>query len=103
MVVVRVKFFGDVKGFAPVPTTMVELNDGASVIDLLKELADLYGKRFQEGVLSQSSELYGVKGHVQLFMNGESVERRNFPTTKIVAEGAAAEATLFVVSATTGG
>ena len=103
MVVVQVKFFGDVKSLTVAPKTIVELNDGATVADLLKELGNKYGKPFHDGVLSESKELYGVKGHVKLFMNGDAVESRNFPTTKIVAEGAAAEATFYVVSATTGG
>lgn len=103
MVVVQVKFFGDVRSFTDGPKTIVELNDGATVTDLLKELDKKYGKPFHDGVLSESNELYGIKGHVKLFLNGDAVESRNFPTTKLVAEGAAAEAMFYVVSATTGG
>jgi molybdopterin converting factor small subunit len=103
MVVVQVKFFGDVKSFTDVPKTIVELNDGATVADLLQELDRKYGTPFHEGVLSESNELYGVKGHVKLFLNGDVVESRNFPTTKVIAESAPVEATFYVVSATTGG
>ncbi len=103
MVPVNVKFFGDVRNFFKGPHTVIELNDGGTVMDLLHELEKKYGKPFRESVLSQSNELYGIKGHVKLFMNGDVVESRNFLTTKVVADGAAAEATFYVVSATTGG
>ncbi len=103
MVAVKVKFFGAIKGLTDGPNTVVELDEDATVTDLLKELHKKYGKSFYDGVLSDANGLNGVKGHVKLFINGEEVHSQKFATTKVMVDGAVAETMLYVVSATTGG
>lgn len=100
MVTVKVKFFGVVRDVTDGPHTVVELDDDATLIDLLQELHKKYGKPFYDGVLSESK---GMKGHVKLFMNGEEVDSRKLATTKVMVDGAAAETMFYVVPATTGG
>lgn len=100
MVTVNVKFFGVVRDLTDGPHTAVELDDNATLTDLLKELHKKYGKPFYDGVLSEEN---GLKGHVKLFMNGEEVDSRKLATTKVMVDGAAAETMLYVVPSTTGG
>src|ERR1035437_6153267 len=100
MVRVNVKFFGVVRGLTDGPHTVVELDDDATLTDLLKELHKRYGKPFYDGVLCESN---GLKGHVKLFMNGEEIDSRKLATTKVAVAGAAAETMLYVVPSTPGG
>ena len=100
MVAVRVKFFGAVRGFTDGPATVVELNENATMTDLLAELNRKYGKRFHDRVLSDTE---GLKGHVKLFLNGEEVDSRNLATTKVSLAGEPVETVDYVVPSTAGG
>ena len=100
MITVNVKFFGVVKGITDEPITVIEVNEDATLADLLQGLYRKYGKPFGDRVLSDSN---GLKGHVKLFLNGEEVDSRKLETTKVVVAGAAGEAMLYVVPSTAGG
>jgi molybdopterin converting factor small subunit len=100
MVKVKVKFFGVVRGLTDGPSTVVEMDDDATLADLLKELHKKYGKAFYDGVLCESN---GLKGHVKVFLNDEEIDNRRLAATKVVVAGAAAEAMLYVVPSTAGG
>jgi molybdopterin converting factor small subunit len=100
LVAVKVKFFGVVRGLTDGPSTVVEMDNDATLADLLEELHKKYGKRFYDGVLCESN---GLKGHVKLFMNDAEIDSRKLATTKVAVAGAAAETMLYVVPSTAGG
>jgi len=100
VVAVKVKFFGAVRGLTDGPATVVELNEDATMTDLLTELNRRYGKPFHDRVLSDTQ---GLKGHVKLFLNGEEVDSRKLAATKVSVAGEPAETVVYVVPSTAGG
>lgn len=100
MAEVSVKFVGVLRDVTGGRRTVVDLGEDASLTDLLAALHRRYGQRFDESVLSGSN---GVKGHVKLFLNGREIDRRDLSTTRVVVDGVAAQAILYVVPSTAGG
>ncbi len=100
MTKVKVKFHGVIRDITHAPTTEIELKDGATVKDLLDNLHQKYGRDFYDRVLD---DMVGVRTYVRLFLNNEEVDNTKLDTTKVVVDGSAAEAMLYVMPASTGG
>ncbi len=99
MATVKVKFFGVIRDVTGAQTTEVEMQDGATVMDLLKELHNRYGQPFYDRVLD---EAIGVRTYVRLFINNEELPNNKLDA-RLVEDGVAAEAMFYVMPAMTGG
>ncbi len=100
MATIKVKFHGVIRDITGGPTTEVELSDDATVMDLLKTLHEKYGQAFYDRVLD---EALGVRTYVRLFLNDEELDNNALASTKLVTDGVAADAMLYVMPAMTGG
>ena|SRR3989304_6632317 len=100
MLKVKVRFFGVIRDVTGGQTTEVEVGDDASIMDLVKQLHQQYGRAFYDRVMD---EALGVRSYVKLFLNNEEVDNSKLATTKLVRDGAAAEAMIYVMPASTGG
>jgi molybdopterin converting factor small subunit len=100
MVTVKVKFFGIVRDITRAPVTEIEVDDDATVLDLLQALQRECGQSFSDAVLS---DVNGLQSHVMLFMNDEEVNRWKLGETKVVGPGGGAEAIVYVIPSAVGG
>ncbi|MGQ9788237.1 MAG: MoaD/ThiS family protein [Candidatus Hadarchaeaceae archaeon] len=60
---VKVKFYTRIKEFTGEPQTTVELKENGTVFDLMKKLAEKYGKPFKEYVLDPK---HGIKPYIKV-------------------------------------
>lgn len=68
---VRVKFLGFLERVAGHRETTVEVDEGATVLDLVQTLADRYGSRFSSSVFHSPRR---VQTYLRVFVNEEQVE-----------------------------
>ncbi len=100
MATVKVKFHGVIRDITRTPMTEIEVDDNATVMDLLSALHQKYGQPFHDRVLDDA---LGVRTYVRLFLNDEELDNRALAATNLVNGGVAAEAILYVMPAMTGG
>lgn len=96
---IRVKFYGIIRDVVDGPQVEMQLPQGSTVIDLIRSLADRYGQKFVERVMTSQG---GLKTYVKVFINNQEVDS-NCLTTTLVTEGESTEALVYVLPATTGG
>lgn len=96
---IRVKFFGIIRDVVDGPQIEMQVPQDATVRDLLGHLANRYGERFAERVMTSDG---GLKTYVKVFINNREVDSKNL-TVPLVTEGEATEAMVYVLPATTGG
>ncbi len=100
MISIKVKFYGVIKDIIKEPAAEFELEDGATMSDLLDLMRRKYGDEFAQRVLD---DRIGVRTYVKLFLNDEEVDNASVSSTKLSAAGASAAATLYVMPSSTGG
>ncbi len=96
---VRVKFYGIIRDVVDGPEVEMQLPQGSTVIDLIHSLADRYGQKFVERVMTSQG---GLKTYVKVFINNQEVDSSSL-TTRVVTEGESTEALVYVLPASTGG
>ncbi|MGC8816938.1 MAG: MoaD/ThiS family protein [Candidatus Hadarchaeum sp.] len=60
---IKVKFYTRVKEFTGEEQTTVELKEDSTVLDLMKKLAEKYGKHFEDYVLDPK---HGIKPYIKV-------------------------------------
>ncbi|HLE80900.1 MAG TPA: hypothetical protein VJA25_06380, partial [Dehalococcoidia bacterium] len=68
---IRVKFYGIIRDVVDGPQVEMQLPRGSRVIDLLRLLADKYGEKFAERVMTSQG---GLKTYVKVFINNQEVD-----------------------------
>jgi len=78
---VNAKFFASVREITGKKEELVELKDDATVGELLKILAEKYGKKFKEYVFDEKTN--SPRNSLQFLMDGRSVTTMNGLQTKL--------------------
>ena len=96
---VRVNFYGVVKDIVNEPQVEIQLPDEFTLRQLLDNLKEKFGEKFQEGILDKHC---GVKSYVRFFVNKEPVD--NFDLDKkLKISGDIADTAILVLPTQEGG
>lgn len=96
---IRVKFYGIIRDVVDGPQIEIVLPHDSTVDDLLRYLADRYGERFVERVMTSQG---GLKTYVRVFINNQEVAANDL-ARPLMTPGETTEATVYVLPSTTGG
>ena len=96
---IRVKFYGIIRDVVDGPQVEIQVDSDFTVKDLLGYLAQRYGEKFVERVMTSEG---GLKTYVKVFVNNREVDSNNL-SIPLNTEGEATEAMVYVLPATTGG
>ena len=83
MVPVRVKFYGTIKNVIKDTDLRIELQDGATVRDLLAYLTERFGSAFSTRVLDSKGRM---QSYVRMFVNENDVDNDSL-STSLQADG----------------
>lgn len=99
MITVKVNFYGVVKDIVNEPQVEVQIPDEFTLRQLLDNLKNKFGEKFQEGILDKHC---GVKSYVRFFVNREPVD--NFDLDKkLKISGDIADTAILVLPTQEGG
>ncbi len=97
---VVVKFFGFIMDVVKKPEIEVEIKEECSVMEFVHRLADMFGDRFRERVLTDCGE---IRDHVRISIGKEMVDKEDYEK-RLIKPGMNGEAfKLFVFSSQMGG
>ncbi|MBS7287673.1 MAG: MoaD family protein [Candidatus Freyarchaeota archaeon] len=83
MLKVKVRVFARLRELLKSREIEVELSDGATLVDLLGALVEIYGKELKDYLFSESG---GLKEHFMIYINGVGVNEAG-GVNKVLKEG----------------
>lgn len=97
---IKINFYGVIRDVINEPKIEISLPDNSTVLDLLNVLAERYGPKFADRLLTKNKRL---QPYVRLFINNTNVDFHQLDMDLGSKGESTAEATVYVLPASMGG